>query len=261
MPFPNFAGKHALTSHFTPEQFLATVAGPSGSFPSRVVLCFQRALFEEVRTSEPGELVTLPGHDMFVLEGTAGQVGVVGGFSIGSPVAAMVVEELIPRGVREFIAVGTAGGLQLGQAIGEFVICSRAVRDEGISHHYLPPGLWVHPSAALTTRLGATLVELDIPATSGATWTIDTPYRETSDEVQHYQQQGVATVEMEAAAIFAVAKYRGVAAAAGFTISDTLANLHWDPQFESPLVARNLRQLCGAAIACLAKPSAGLVGS
>ena len=45
----------------------------------------------------------------------------------------------------------------------------------------------------------------------GTSWTIDAPYRETVAEIRRYRQEGVATVDMEASALFAVAAYRGVA--------------------------------------------------
>ncbi len=60
---------------------------------------------------------------------------------------------------------------------------------------------------------------------------------------------------MEAAAVFAVAAYRKVSAAAAFVISDSLAELVWDPQFASPDVARNLQRLCAAAVDALMIPS------
>ena len=72
---------------------------------------------------------------------------------------------------------------------------------------------------------------------------MDTPYRETIAEVRQYQQEGVMTVEMEAAALFAVAQYRGVDLAAAFVISDSLAELVWNPQFEVEVVENSLVQL------------------
>jgi uridine phosphorylase len=60
---------------------------------------------------------------------------VVGGFGIGAPAAATVLEELIALGVREFISIGTAGCLQPQRALGEAIVCTGAIRDEGVSHH------------------------------------------------------------------------------------------------------------------------------
>jgi purine-nucleoside phosphorylase len=82
----------------------------------------------------------------------------------------------------------------------------------------------------------------------GTTWTIDAPYRETAEELRHYRDEGVLTVEMEAAAVFAVAQHRGVQAAAGFVLSDTLTDTDWTPDFGSPEILRGLDILVTAAI-------------
>lgn len=75
----------------------------------------------------------------------------------------------------------------------------------------------------------------------GSSWTIDAPFREIVAEVRKYQEEGVLTVEMEAAAIFSVAKYRNVEAGAIFTISDYLAELEWKPKFH--LTSEYLREI------------------
>ena len=88
-----------------------------------------------------------------LLERTGGRVAVVGGFGFGAPVATIVMENLVALGVERFVSMGTAGGLQPGQAFGDVVVCTAAVRDEGVSHHYVPPARWAHPDAELTARL------------------------------------------------------------------------------------------------------------
>ena len=263
MPFPNFAGKHALDPLITPRDMLAyreragrrpTRATP---FPNGVVVCYRHTLVRHVVETEATEPLGGAGYDVHVLTRTGGRVGVVGGFGIGAPVAAVVVEELIALGARAIVTIGTAGGLQTDGAIGDVVLCTEAVRDEGVSHHYLPPAPRVRPSAALTARLRRSLARSRIPFTEGPTWTIDAPYRETIAEVRHNRAAGVATVEMEAAAVFAVAAHRGVAATAAFAISDTLREFVWDPRFGSPRLQHSLRRLLDASVAPLAGDEAG----
>ncbi|HEX3722556.1 MAG TPA: hypothetical protein VHV31_07180 [Nitrolancea sp.] len=62
---------------------------------------------------------------------------------------------------------------------------------------------------------------------------------------------GRLTVEMEAAALFAVAEYRSVDVAAGFVISDSLAELAWNPQFDADAVRSGLDRLYEASRATL----------
>jgi uridine phosphorylase len=125
------------------------------------------------------------------------------------------------------------------------------VRDEGVSHHYLPPGRLAVAPAGMTAALGAAMRQAGQRFRTGTSWTIDTPYRETIDEVRHYQAEGVLCVEMEAAALFAVAKVRGLQLASAFVISDSLAELTWSSHFGSPEVASGLIELYQAAVAAL----------
>ncbi|HEY7415201.1 MAG TPA: nucleoside phosphorylase, partial [Ktedonobacteraceae bacterium] len=174
---------------------------------------------------------------------SGGKVGICGGFGIGAPAVITLFEELIVLGGRKFISIGTSGTLQPHVQIGNIVVCDRAVRDEGVSHHYIAPDTYAYPASALTTQLEQHLRKTEHTVTVGPSWTIDTPYRETIAEARHYQQEGVITVEMEAAALFAVAQYRGIEIAAAFVISDSLADMVWNPRFESEKVEEGLLTL------------------
>jgi uridine phosphorylase len=131
------------------------------------------------------------------------------------------------------------------------VLCTGAVRDEGVSHHYLPTDTPVGPDRGLTEALGEALAERG-PLRSGMTWTIDAPYRETVAEVRRYRAEGVLTVEMEAAALFAVAAVRSVPMASAFCISDLLSSVTWDPRFDAPELHDGLAALADTAIEVLA---------
>ena len=134
------------------------------------------------------------------------------------------------------------------------VVCDRAIRDEGVSHHYLAPDKYAGASPALTARLARALEAGGHAHTVGASWTTDAPYRETRAEVLRYQGEGVACVEMEAAALFAVAQYRRVEMGALFTITDSLASLEWRPEFHSERTQQGLETLYRTALACLLAP-------
>ncbi|MEO7817629.1 MAG: nucleoside phosphorylase [Actinomycetota bacterium] len=253
--FPNFAGKHAEASMFSPQDFLAYARehrGASGSVPVNVIMCYSPWLGNHVAALADAEILSTPTAGTFhVLGETNGQVGVAAGFGIGAPAASTVLEELIACGARKIISIGAAGTLQRGVEIGETMLCTAAIRDEGVSHHYLEPGQLAHPSAALTQRLGTTLSRAGIEYKEGTAWTIDAPYRETVAEAHLYQSQGVLAVEMEAAALFAIAIYREVEAAAAFIASDSLAELTWAPRFGAPEVRQGLERLLRATIKAL----------
>src|SRR6185312_9181359 len=59
---------------------------------------------------------------------------------IGAPSTAIAVEELAAIGADTLIRVGTAGATQNYLRNGALVIAHGAVRDEGTTPHYVPPG-------------------------------------------------------------------------------------------------------------------------
>lgn len=223
-----------------------------------MIITYQARLWEAVRELEGSTGFGGPGHfsKLLLLDRTDGRVGVTGNFGIGAPAAATVLEELVALGVRSFLSIGLAGGLQADLAAGDVVLCDRAVRDEGVSHHYVRSEMFAHPSPGLSQAFAAALDEDGVSYRRGTTWTIDTPYRETMAEARHYQSMGVATVEMEASALFAVAEYRSVDIAAAFCVSDSLADVEWEPHFHVPELAGAMWRLFQAAVRCLAGAAA-----
>src|SRR6056297_3123519 len=55
---------------------------------------------------------------------------------IGSPSAAIAVEELAAVGVETFLRIGTTGALQSGIEIGDMVVATGATKDEGTTKRY-----------------------------------------------------------------------------------------------------------------------------
>ena len=164
----------------------------------------------------------------------------------GAPFAGMVVEELSAIGVARFVIVGLAGSLQSRVRVGDIVLCERALRDEGTSFHYLAPGKFVRPSPELTRRLRTTIERARVPFVAGTSWTIDAPYRETVEEIRRYRARGILTVEMEASAVFTIARLRRRQAGAIFVISDHLDERGWEPRFHD--CRRPLRKALGLAV-------------
>jgi uridine phosphorylase len=254
MTFPIYAGKHTQLSTplVTPERFVQHLRdrGLLEGYvaPEGIVLLYHPAFARELLEREPHRSVApYPGR-LHLLDRLDGRVGVMAFFGIGAPAAAALVETLEALGTRMFLNLGAAGGLQPGARVGELVVCSNAVRDEGLSHHYLAPARYASPSARLTDALILQLKAAERTFTVGSTWTIDAPFRETVEELRHYCDEGVLTVEMEAAAVFAVAEHRGFEAAAAFVLSDVLSDADWTPDFGSLEIQRGLTVLVDAAI-------------
>ena len=256
MPIPNFPDKHKSRPIATPQQHVAYFRQqgfiPDFPIPDSVIFCYEGNLLERIANTENVEEIQGVGGVFYLLTETNNSIAVSGNNGIGAPGVSMVLEILIELGVQRFINVGIAGGLQKTSDIGDVVICSSAIRDEGVSYHYLEdPSTAALPSESLTAALMRTLEDDSIPYTQGSTWTTDAFFRETVGEIQHYQEDGVVTVEMEAAALFAISTLRGVDMASGFVISDLVADLVWHPQILAQETHDSLFRLYQAARATL----------
>lgn len=249
MPFPQHPRKHREQPLFTAAQFHEYVAKRRGSPlpkpPPSLALVFGRRWKKHLDRKYRGALDSES--DVYRVGDDVG-ISIIGGS--GAPHAAIVIEELAALGVRRFLTVGIAGSLQPRLRVGSFVICDKALRDEGTSHHYVRPSVFAYPSSKLTAALKATLEREGTPFEKGPTWTTDAVYRETVPEIRRYRQRGILTVEMEASAVFSVARCRGCEAAALFVISDHLDERGWEPLFYDCTVA--LRRALDLAVETLA---------
>jgi uridine phosphorylase len=135
------------------------------------------------------------------------EFGIVG-CVVGASFAVLVAEELFASGCRFLVSVTSAGQLARLRPPPYFVLIDRALRDEGTSYHYLPPAEFSHADAGLLGAMSEAFVGLSVPVERGATWTTDAPFRETAEAIAAMQQKHLLAVEMEAAALYALAQAR-----------------------------------------------------
>jgi uridine phosphorylase len=258
MTFPNLPGKHRLAAIVEPAAMLAhrRRGGRLGAFepPTGAVICLQRGLPRRmrwrVRIRRLGRLLG----DLYAVSSTGGRVAVLTDFGLGAPIVAAQAEELIALGVTRLVSIALAGGLQPELSPGTIVVVESALRDEGTSHHYLPPGREVASDPALVAALARALSARGLAFRTGRTWSTDAPYRETREEVAAYQAEGVLAVDMELAALLAVAQVRGVQAAAVLVVGDSLAGGRWQPPERLDEMERSLEQAYRVAIQVLDAP-------
>ncbi len=232
MSLPNFPEKYQGEPIMRPEDTIAMRKRfgkfPKVDAPEGLILCLKNDLPTQLRWHVPVQKVGKVMGDFYLVRSTRGRVGVLSNFGIGAPVVASLTEEMIAWGVKRFIILSWGGALQKSLNVGDIVIIERAIRDEGVSHHYLPAEKFVNADASLTEILKKNLKINTEKIAVGSTWTTDAPYRETRDEVLKYQAEGIQVVEMEIAALFALAKVRSVQASAVVVAADKLANLTWE---------------------------------
>lgn len=142
----------------------------------------------------------------FELEGS--QIGILPCI-VGSSYAVLVAEQLFVSGCRLLISVTSAGIINQPGNSKRFALITDAVRDEGTSYHYLPPGQPSILKAELVNHLTPSLSQLDCPFFKARSWTTDAPYRETQTAIDKMKEQSIVCVEMEAAALYALSAAKG----------------------------------------------------
>jgi uridine phosphorylase len=141
---------------------------------------------------------------------------------IGSPSAAIALEELAAVGVETFVRVGTTGALQSGIEIGDMVVATGAAKDEGTTERYEDVEVPAVPDYEVLSALVDAAERRQAPVHVGPIATDDAFYAETEAYVEAWEAAGLLCVEMEAAALFTLARRKGLAAGAICTVDGNL---------------------------------------
>jgi uridine phosphorylase len=246
---PNFKDKYGKKEIFTPKMALEKrmkQGAPNFPVPKAVIFCINWDLLDYILKNNEHKEVGGFFAKCYLLNSEP--ILIVSKFGIGAPTTVALFEELIAYGVKNFISIGNAGSINPSVKIGDLVLCEKAIRDEGTSYHYLPPSKYSFASEKVNKILKEVLKEKELHFHSGVSWTTDAFYRETVDEVKYYQNEGVLTVELEAAALFALSEFRKVNTGVIFNISDSLADLKWKPKWDAPKVKISYKKLFEVAV-------------
>lgn len=176
----------------------------------------------------------------------------------GAPLSAGLLEGVIAHGAKVIIACGGAGVLDPAIPLGRIIVPTAAIRDEGTSYHYLPPGREVAANPLGLEILREVLESQGDPYLFGKTWTTDAIFRETRSKIQARRAEGAIVVEMETAALFAVGAFRNVLVAQLLYAGDNVGGESWDHRDWS--AQRSIRKalfFLACEACCEAPPIAG----
>jgi uridine phosphorylase len=160
---------------------------------------------------------------------------------LGAPHAVIGMEKLIVAGAKRIWVLGWCGALQVDLKIGQILIPTRAVSEEGTSSHYPVSDQPIASTASLNRMLEKALIQMELPFSKGTVWTTDALYRETPKKVEAYQKSGVLAVEMEMSALMTVAIFRSIEMAGLLVVSDQLCDHIWRPGFSNSLLRKHSR--------------------
>ena len=150
MSYPFFSKKHKFTSLVQAEHLMSYVLKDKQTipFPTQAILCFVPGLSAFLRKSQSRFLnkkmsFSHIGLHIDLYKKQNKSIAIVSHFGIGAPAAVVCMEKLRVLGVKNFISIGVVGSLRQNLPIGSKVICVKALRDEGCSHHYIKPSLFI----------------------------------------------------------------------------------------------------------------------
>jgi uridine phosphorylase len=175
--------------------------------PGRVPVIAEH-LDDARRVASSREYTTYTG----TLDGTRVTVTSTG---IGGPSTAIAIEELVQLGTRTFIRIGTCGAMHPDAHVGDLIVASGAVRDEGTTRQYAP---LEHPAVAspdVVQALRSAAVTRGLRHHVGVVHTTDSFYAQHEPErmpiaaeltARHatFRSLGVLCSEMETATVFVV---------------------------------------------------------
>jgi len=151
------------------------------------------------------------------------------------------MEELSAFGVREFILWGYCGGMGPDRAVGDVCLARRALREEGISYHYLEDeddmvsSRWADDWAPAAAEAGFPVIDI---------WTTDAIYRETENKIEACVGRDISAVEMEVASFYAVARAKDLKAVAFLVVSDLFTNNGtWASGFHTRTFSEGVKKL------------------
>lgn len=249
---------HAAPSAFTPESLLREAKRQKGAgavaVPGICLLDPDGDMLRHLRAA--GRARRHPGWvcyhtEMWVFELGGREIGLVG-CAVGASYAVLVAEEMFASGARLVISVTSAGRVAALPELPCFILIDRALRDEGTSYHYLPPGDWAAGDAGLLARLAGAFDGLAQPVLTGPVWTTDAPFRETEAAIAAARAAGALAVEMEAAALYAFATARGRAVVCFAHVTNQMGQVEGDFEKGAEMGARDALALVARAAERLA---------
>ena len=148
---------------------------------------------------------------------------------VGGPSASIAIEELVACGAKNFIRVGTCGGMQLDVKSGDIVVASGAIRAEGTSKEYAPIEFPAVPNVKIAAALTTACERINVPHHVGVVQCKDSFYGQHRPETLPNGEELIRkwkawlaldckASEMESAALFICGQYLRVRVGSCFLV-------------------------------------------
>lgn len=173
---------------------------PAKLFRKQIILTNFHYYLE--RFAHIGQGETHRGSAMAVVHSRKHDVSLVN-FSIGSPTAALIIETLSVIEPTAVLLLGMCGGLHRSLKVGDFILPTAAIRDEGASRHFMPPQVPALPTFKIQKFVSQIIVENGYDYRTGVVHTTDYRFWEFDQKFRAnlYEERALG-IDMETATLF-----------------------------------------------------------
>jgi AMP nucleosidase len=164
--------------------------------------------------------VEVEGLDRPMQSATHGNITIIN-FSMGSAMAATIMDLLTAISPKAVLFLGKCGGLKKKNQIGDFILPIAAIRGEGTSNDYLPVEVPALPSFNLQKAISYTIRLSGSDYWTGTVFTTNRRVWEHDEEFkEHLRKMRAMAIDMETATIFSVGFHNEIPTGALLLVSD-----------------------------------------
>lgn len=215
----------------------------SGDLGENVFLCGDPARVARISAAWSNTEQVCDVREYRVVTGELGGVQLAAASTgIGAPSTAILIEELTKVGVRNLIRVGNSGGLAPELELGDLVITTGAVRDDGTSRSYVAPEYPAVASHDVVSALVEAARARGVRFATGLTWSLDAFYARNAvlgadgaiesmsyagfeapglaEKIESFRAARVKNMEMESGVLLTLAGLFGLRAGCICVVSD-----------------------------------------
>ncbi|MCA0429237.1 MAG: AMP nucleosidase [Bacteroidetes bacterium] len=164
--------------------------------------------------------VQVDGIDKPMQSATANGITIIN-FSMGSAMAATIMDLLTAIHPKAVLFLGKCGGLKKKNEIGDLILPIAAIRGDGTSNDYLPPEVPALPAFNLQKAISYTIRLKGLDYWTGTVYTTNRRVWEHDDKFKDYLRTLRAmAIDMETATIFSVGFHNEIPTGALLLVSD-----------------------------------------
>ena len=201
-------------------QILERYTGTAPEDMRKQILLTNFEYYSERFSAMADDVVTTKGSAMTARHSESLDVSIIN-FSVGSPVAALIIEVLATAEPKATLFLGMCGGLHRSLEVGDFILPTAAIRDEGASRHFMPPQVPALPTFKVQKFVSQIIIERGLDYRTGVVHTTDTRFWEFNEGFKQilYDERALG-IDMETATLFSVGFASKVPIGALLLVSD-----------------------------------------